>query len=59
MQDATNEATAPHMAQLKQLKVLVCGGVWLYNWEVSDLSFLQNLPQLTHLNLSFNQIRKL
>ncbi|MBP6659221.1 MAG: leucine-rich repeat domain-containing protein [Chitinophagales bacterium] len=47
------------MAQLKQLKVLVCGGRYTNNWAISDLSFLQTLPQLTHLNLSFNKITQL
>ncbi len=45
------------MAQLKQLKVLVCGGGELeWQWGISDIGVLQSLTQLTTLNLSYNKI---
>ncbi len=44
------------MAQLKQLKVLVCGGDWNDNWGISDIGVLQSLTQLTTLYLIINQI---
>jgi Leucine-rich repeat (LRR) protein len=45
------------MAQLRQLKVLRCGGGNDMRWEIRDITALKVLKQLTVLDLGFNQIR--
>ncbi|MBP6663929.1 MAG: leucine-rich repeat domain-containing protein [Chitinophagales bacterium] len=44
------------MAQLTQLKVLVCGGRWNDIWTISDIGVLKYLTQLTILDLWDNEI---
>ncbi len=44
------------MAQLTQLKVLVCEGDWNDGWSISDIGVLQSLTQLTTLSLVGNEI---
>ena len=48
------------MSQLKQLKVLICGGSSPFNqWQISDYSVIQHLAHLTYLDLSSNKITRI
>jgi internalin A len=58
-------ALPKELAQLKNLKVLICGGDWNTkkksqsienSWSISDISVLSSLSHLTTLNLSNNAI---
>ena len=57
----------PSIARLKQLTTLVCAGLVMEGgissntkkWTISNFSVLSNLTQLTHLDLSYNQITDL
>jgi internalin A len=50
------EAIPVGMGQLRNLKTLHLSGNGSKLWKISDLRFLENLPQLQSLNLSLNEI---
>lgn len=55
------------MSKLKKLKVLICGGNWRgkrsskehIQWQITDISVLTTLPNLTVINVSNNKVNKI